>query len=380
MNNNGIIRNFIQSETAAGIILFLAVSISILLSNFGPTLNYVQFWHTQFYGVPLSSIINDGLMTLFFLLIGLEIEREMYDGELSSVKQALLPIVGALGGVFVPAFIYFLINIPSRSWEGIGIPMATDIAFLLSFFLLLKKQIPHSLKILFIALAIVDDICAILVLALFYSKEIYWNYLLYAFCVVALLFILNRVRVVNLFPYLLGGILLWFFILKSGIHSTIAGVILAFLIPYHSNKKLCPSSRLQSKLHYPVALIILPLFALTNTAIQINPQLISTLLTLNSLGIFFGLVIGKPLGISIVIYFCLKFKLIQLPHQISISHIVGGSILAGIGFTMSIFISTLSFDNQHLVESSKFTVILSSLVAGVFGLLFFRIKTCFADK
>ncbi|MBF0298279.1 MAG: Na+/H+ antiporter NhaA [Oligoflexia bacterium] len=371
MKNNNLLLEFIKSESASGIILFIATLVSLILANLDFSKSYLVFWENSFAGISLYDVINNGLMTIFFLLVGLEIEREFYNGELSS-KNAILPVLAAIGGVIFPAFLYIAINFSNNKLNGFGIPMATDIAFLLSVLLVLGHRIPHAMKIFFIALAIVDDICAIIVVAFFYSSSIDWRFLACTGLIILLLFFLNRKKIMLLPIYYAGGFLLWYCFLKSGIHSTIAGVILAFLIPYCENKELCPSHQLQKRLHYPVAFGIMPLFAMANTAFQINLELISSLFSNNSLGIIIGLVLGKPIGVSLAVLVGTRINKVNLPSDMSMFHIIGGGILAGIGFTMSIFISSIAFTDKQMIESSKLAVLVSSLIAGLGGYFFLR--------
>jgi NhaA family Na+:H+ antiporter len=313
-------------------------------------------------------------MTLFFLLIGLELEREIYIGELSNIKKSLLPIFGALGGMIVPASLYLYFNFGTTTQSGAGIPMATDIAFALGILSLLGKKVPVSLKIFLTALAVIDDLGAILVIALFYTKNIFWTNLLIALGIFGLLLIFNRLKVRNLIPYLIGGILMWYFMLHSGVHATITGVLLAFAIPFGNGDKKSTSYILQHLLHQPVAFFILPLFALANTAISLNGDLGEIVTQHYSIGIAAGLIVGKPLGIFVLSLLVVKMGVCHLPPDLNWKSILAVGFLGGIGFTMSIFVTLLAFEDATIINNTKFVIILSSLVAGTIGYLGLKIS------
>jgi Na+:H+ antiporter, NhaA family len=321
--------------------------------------------------------INDALMAIFFLLIGLELERELYNGELSSLKNALLPIFAALGGIAVPALIHFGFNAGTPTQPGVGIPMATDIAFALGVLALLGKQVPASLKIFLTALAVMDDLGAIIVIALFYTANFSVAYLAASLLVFGLLVALNRYgRIMALTPYLVGGALMWFLMLKSGVHATIAGVLLAFAIPFSSKQDDAhsPSHRLEHVLHKPVAFFILPVFALANTGIIISAGWVQELGSANSLGILAGLLLGKPAGILLLSFAAVTLGLCRLPLDLRWRHVVGAGMLGGIGFTMSIFITNLAFTGSPAVtNASKMAILLASLGAGMAGFMWLRI-------
>jgi len=370
--------DFFESERASGVILMLCTIASIVIANSRIGNGYLDFWHTKAgfaigdfisLNYSLEQWINDGLMAIFFLLIGLEIERELYVGELSDPKHASLPIVAAIGGMVTPALLHFLFNRGSESAVGAGIPMATDIAFALGVLALLGNRVPVSLKVFLVALAIIDDLGAIAVIALFYLGDFSPLYFTLAFVVFAGLLILNRLGVVWLPIYLVLGLVLWYLTLKSGVHATIAGVLLAFAIPFGSGDSASPSFKLQHFLHKPVAFIVMPLFVLANTGIALTGNFIEGLSTSNSLGIFAGLFAGKPLGITLFSLFAVKWGLSELPSDVSWRHIIGAGFLGGIGFTMSIFITLLAFDNPNVVQSSKIIILLSSCLAGTIGFL-----------
>lgn len=373
MKISRLLTEFIESEKASGVILIACSVISLVISNLDFGAQYQEFWHFQLGAYSLEHWINDGLMTIFFLLIGLELEREVYIGELSKFKEAVFPMIAALGGMLVPAGIYFAFNHGTLLQAGTGIPMATDIAFALAVLSLLGKRVPLSLKVFLTALAVIDDLGAILVIALFYTKALSLLHLGAALLIMAVLFILNRSKVNHWLPYLAGGIGMWYFMLHSGIHATISGVLLAFVIPFGDGGEKTISYRLQQLLHKPVAFVILPLFALANTAIPLASDWAQGLKHTNSIGIFLGLVCGKPLGITIFCFAAVFLGLCQLPKGLKWQHIIATGCLAGIGFTMSIFITLLAFDPQsEAIPVSKIAIIISSLVAGMLGFLLLR--------
>ncbi|MBE3116499.1 Na+/H+ antiporter NhaA [Candidatus Bathyarchaeota archaeon] len=369
---------FFESEQSSGIILLLCTVTSIVIANSYFGKGFLDFWYTKV-GIEIADTIalkyslerwiNDGLMAIFFLLIGLEIERELYVGELSNPKNVSLPIIAAIGGMVTPALLHFLLNVGTETTGGAGIPMATDIAFALGALALLGKRVPVSLKIFLAALAIIDDLGAIVIIALFYVGDFSLLYLVLALGIFAGLVILNRLGVLWLPFYLVPGLIMWYFMLKSGVHPTITGVLLAFAIPFRRDDRKSPSSKLQHFLHKPVAFIVMPLFALANTGIALTGNWIEGLATSNSLGIFAGLFVGKPLGIALFSLLAVKLGLAQLPEDMSWKHIIGAGFLGGIGFTMSIFITLLAFGNPEIIQSSKLSVLLSSVLAGTVGFL-----------
>ena len=312
-------------------------------------------------------------MVIFFLLVGLELEREVYIGELSTLKKAMLPVIAALGGMVIPALLHFLFNKGAITQAGAGIPMATDIAFALAVLSLLGDRIPNSLKIFLTALAVIDDLGAILVIAIFYTGSLDWFNLSISLGTFVALLVLNRLKVMNLIPYLVGGVIMWYFMLHSGVHATITGVLLAFAIPFGNGAQDSISYRLQQFLHAPVAFFYLPLFALSNTAVVIPKDWIHALFEINSIGIFVGLVIGKPVGIFLFSFISSKLKLTRLPHDVRWMDILGVGVLGGIGFTMSIFVTLLAFDDARLIDQSKIAIMISSLVAGTTGYLLLRV-------
>lgn len=370
--------DFFESSKASGFLLILCTLASITIANSAAGVDYQELWHTKVaigagdtfsLKFSIEHWINDGLMAIFFLLIGLEIERELYIGELSQPKNASLPIIAALGGMAVPALLHFLLNSGTATQRGAGIPMATDIAFALGALALLGNRVPLSLKVFLTALAIIDDLGAILVIALFYQRDFSLLNFSLAIGIYAGLLILNRLGVNRLSAYLIPGLFMWYFMLKSGVHATIAGVLLAFAIPFRNGDEQSPSYKLQHCLHKPVAFIIMPLFALANTGIVLAEGWIPGLVTANSLGILAGLFAGKPLGIALFSLLAVKLGVSQLPEQVNWRHIIGAGFLGGIGFTMSIFITLLAFGDPANVQISKISVLISSVMAGSVGYL-----------
>lgn len=369
--------DFFKSEKAGGFILIGCTMISIVFANSSFSESYLHFWHVpidlSFYKADLNySVehwINDGLMCIFFLLVGLEIERELYIGELSTVKNALLPVIAAVGGMLCPSLIHYLFNAGRDTASGFGIPMATDIAFALGILSLAGNRIPVALKIFLTALAIIDDLGAITVIALFYTKDFQAYYLLASVAIFLLLFIAGKRKVYNIIPYIIGGIIMWYCMLQSGVHASIAGVLLAFAIPFQKESDRGLSYRVQHFLHYPVAYIILPLFALCNTAIVFPSDLSKTLLSYNSVGIISGLIVGKMLGIFGASWLAVKSKIASLSPDIKWDQLLGVAFLGGIGFTMSIFIANLAFSAETIVTASKISVLMASLLSAIIGLL-----------
>ena len=363
---------FFNSEKAGGIILVFVTILSLLLANSPWQTEYIHLWNSDLGGHSIVHWINDGLMAIFFLLIGLELEREIYHGELSSFKNASLPIFGALGGMLVPASIFLLFNFGTYTQDGAGIPMATDIAFAIGILSLLGNRVPTSLKIFLTALAVMDDLGAIIIIATLYSSSISFTYLMLALGIFVVLLLLNRLKVHNLIPYLMGGIIMWYFMLHSGVHATITGVLLAFAIPFSNGGEKSPSYILQHFLHKPVAFFILPLFAVANTCIALDTNWYNGLSSTNSIGIVLGLVAGKPLGIWLFTFIGVGLGLCALPNDLSWKKIIGAGFLGGIGFTMSIFISILAYDDETMVNNSKIAILVASLVAGIIGFVFLK--------
>ena len=358
---------FFENEKAGGIVLVIVTILSLLLANSYWDADYITFWEQPMGSHTLTEWINDGLMAIFFLLIGLELEREIYQGELSNIRNAALPIFAAIGGMLLPAGIFMLLNYGTPTQAGAGIPMATDIAFAIGVLSLLGKRVPLSLKIFLTALAVIDDLGAIFVIAIFYTKSLAFGNLMIAMGIWVVLLIMNRMKVNMLTPYLILGAVMWYFMLHSGIHATITGVLLAFAIPFGAGDKFSISSKLQHFLHKPVSFLILPLFAIANTAIAIDSSALSGVISTDGIGIFLGLVVGKPLGIWLFSFLGVGLGLCSLPNDLRWRNIVGAGFLGGIGFTMSIFITILAFDDIHIINNSKIAILIASVVAGTIG-------------
>lgn len=380
--NTNIFKRFVEYSNAGGILLFTAVIISLIVANtsLAPHLQDLLDKKLGFendiihLNYSVAMWINDGLMAIFFLLVGLEIKREIVEGELSSTKKAMLPIISALGGAIIPAAVFLAFNNGVDTAHGWGIPMATDIAFALAVISLLDKRIPTSLKIFLAALAIVDDLIAILVIAIFYSSGIELLYLVYAAVGLVVLFIMNRFNVKNPWLYLIPGVFIWYFVHHSGVHATIAGVMVAMMIPTNDTAEESPLERLEHAIAKPVNFIIIPIFAFANTNITWEPAMADGLTAPLGLGITFGLLVGKPVGILLASFICTKFKLGTLPENSNWMHILGVSFLAAIGFTMSIFISILSFDNPLYVSEAKLSVLITSIIAGILGFVVLKMS------
>jgi Na+:H+ antiporter, NhaA family len=366
-------KEFFNSEKAGGLILVFVTALSLALANSPWQANYISFWHFDLGGHSVVHWINDGLMTIFFLLIGLELEREIYRGELSDIKNASLPIFGAIGGMLLPAGLYLLFNFGTDSQSGAGIPMATDIAFAIGILSLLGNRVPPALKIFLTALAVMDDLGAIIIIAIFYSTSIAINNLFVAIGILGFLFMLNRLKVKNLIPYLIGGAAMWYFMLHSGVHATITGVLLAFVIPFGSGDEKSPSYILQHFLHKPVSFFILPLFAIANTCIAIGDSWQSGLGQTSSLGIIVGLVLGKPLGIWLFSFIGVGLGICALPTDLKWKNLIGAGFLGGIGFTMSIFITLLAFNNTEVINNSKIAIIIASIISGAIGFIVLKL-------
>ena len=375
--NLNAFKDFFASSNAGGIMLFICVILSMFFAN-SPLAGSLQNLLDLPLGFETESIhlkysvllwINDGLMAIFFLLVGLEIKREIVEGELSSPKKASLPILCAIGGAVVPALIYLSFNAGKETAGGWGIPMATDIAFALAVINLLGNRIPSSLKIFLAALAIVDDLIAILVIAFFYSSGIELTYLYYAVAGMVVLILMNKFNIQNPYLYLIPGAFIWYFVHHSGIHATIAGVLVAMTIPTNETDVESPLERLEHALTKPVNFLIIPLFAFANTNITLESEMLGGLTSGLGLGISLGLLIGKPVGILLTSFICTKAKLSSLPEGSEWKHIIGVGLLAGIGFTMSIFIAILSFNDPEHVSEAKLSILVTSLLAGIFGYL-----------
>ena len=366
---------FVRSERTGGILLAAGTVVALVLANSPAGPAWLAFWQVPVAGLTLQLWVNDGLMAIFFLLVGLELEREIYVGELRELRSAMLPAIAALGGLALPAAIHFAFNAGTPTQAGAGVPMATDIAFALAALGLAGRGVPASLKVFLTALAVIDDLAAIVVIGVAYAGDISFAYLAGALAVLAVLVALNRRDVVTLPPYLLGGAALWFLLLRSGVHPTIGGVMLAFAIPFAPRRDAgpSPSARLEHALHAPVAFLVLPVFALANAGVVLPGSLLAPLLEPNGLGIFLGLVAGKPVGIGIACFAAVSFGLCKLPGDLRWRHVIGGGFLAGIGFTMSIFIANLAFPGMpEAVDASKLAILAASLTAMVAGVAWLR--------
>jgi NhaA family Na+:H+ antiporter len=378
--NKTVFKKFFESEKNGGIILLLSVFISLWIANSSNGVGFAKLLATTLkfgigdfqIGYSISAWINDGLMAIFFLLVGLEIKRELIEGELSSVKKASLPVLAAVGGMLVPALIYFLFNKNESTASGWGIPMATDIAFALAIVAMLGKSVPSSLKIFLAALAIADDLGAIVVIAIFYTSQIHWSYLALAGGIFALLLAFNFLKIKSLWFYLIPGLFLWYFVHHSGIHATIAGVLLAFTIPTNNTAKLSPLEKLEHALVKPVNFLIMPIFALANTNITFQQEMIAGLSSSLGLGIILGLFVGKTVGITFFSWLAVKLKFAQLPSGAQWKHLYGIGMLAGIGFTMSIFIAMLSFSEPLYIAEAKFAILCASILSGLLGFLYLK--------
>jgi NhaA family Na+:H+ antiporter len=379
-------KEFFKLESASGLVLLFAAAVALILSNsnydtvyFNTLQKYINLGIGSF-SLKLSVIhwINDVLMTVFFFLVSLEIKREIVQGELSNPKQALLPIIGAVGGMAVPAAIYIVININSPdTLNGWAIPSATDIAFSLGVLSLLGKRVPISLKIFLTALAIIDDLGAIIIIAFFYSGNVEIYYLILMVAAVLVLVILNKLNVRSFIPYLLIGILLWEFTHQSGIHATIAGVLLALLIPHDKkdkNKSLL--LRLEHSIAPYVAFGIMPLFAFANAGVSLEGISFATLLKPVPLGILCGLFFGKQIGVFLFAYISVKLNLAQKPNNSNWTALYAVSVLTGIGFTMSLFVGNLAFANSPMyLDGVKIGVLGGSLLSTVLGYFLLRFST-----
>ena len=418
---------FLHAQTTTGLILIIMTILALVLANTSLYETYSHFFHMNIdFNVgswalshSLHHWINDGLMAIFFFLIGLEIKREITAGELSNIKVAILPILAAIGGMLFPAMIYTYFNYGTDGAAGWGIPMATDIAFAISALVLLGKRVPATLVTFLVALAIVDDLGAVIVIALFYTETINTFALCLAGSMFLVMIALNRFGIHMILPYFVVGLFMWFFMLESGVHATIAGVLAALAIPstpkrapesftkdtkdlfekyekfpaqenyelHEEQKKILtnikdkidevstPSARLEHALHLPVALLIIPIFALANAGIKIDfSSVSSTLFEPVSLGIILGLILGKVIGIFGVSWLAIKLKIAQLPKGSTLSQVFGVAFLGGIGFTMSIFVADLAFiGNPELIFQAKIGILTASLISGLFG--FFWLKS-----
>ena len=365
-----------ENEQSGGVLLIICTIVSLLLANSAGGDTYIHFWHTEIVqNFTVELFINDALMAIFFLLIGLELKREFKVGQLSNTKKAMMPIIAAVGGMAMPALIYTFFNAGYDTMKGWAIPTATDIAFSLAILSLLGKRVPFALKVFLTALAVVDDLGAIIVIALFYTADFHLSYLLLALGVFVLLLVMNKAKVKNIIPYLLGGVAMWYFMHHSGVHATIAGVLFAFTIPFDGDGKNSLSHKMEHFLHKPVTFLILPLFAIANTAIHLGGSFQETITQHYSLGILFGLFLGKPIGITLFSFIMVKLGFSKLMDGVKWKHIFGVGCIAGIGFTMSIFVTLLAFENPTIIDNAKLMILTASLLSGIVGFIFLRLVT-----
>lgn len=424
--------SFLNLQQASGYLLLVATFVSLFAANSSSGDAFVHFWHTPIdftFGdifslkLTVEQFINDGLMTIFFTVVGLEIKRELIEGALSTRQQAMLPVVGALGGMLFPALIYLAFNFGTKQASGWAIPTATDIAFSLAIIQMLGKKVPLSLKVFLTALAVVDDLGAIVVIAVFYSEQLHLMYIGYAMLVVFVLYMMNLGDVRNIFVYCFVGAFLWIFLHKSGIHATISGVVLALCVPFRfknydtlfkkhlvevqsysamlgeNNEKIKPEIRDQiieemqrtstlmeaplnnmlHLLHTMSSYIIMPLFALSNAGIRLNFDAVQNLLSPISLGIFCALIFGKSIGITLTTYITSKIGWTKFPAGIKAYDMFLVNILAGIGFTMSIFVTNLAFTDSLMIETAKFSIIITSFTAGILGYVLNNMRKDFTE-
>ena len=381
-----IIRKFFKLKTAPGILLFVAAIVAILVENSFLSDLYSKLLHSSIniniYNFSIEKDlhhwINDGLMAIFFLLIGLEIKRELVQGHLSTREQFSLPAVAAIGGITIPAIIYISLNFGNEvTTNGWAIPTATDIAFALGVVTLLGNRIPISLKVTLVAIAIIDDLIAIIIIASFYASDLSINYLFFAAIATFILFVLNNRKINNLSPYVILGILLWVFVLKSGIHASLAGVLLAQFIPMKPKDTSAhsPLYKLEHSIEPWVNFIILPIFAFANAGVSFSGMKLNLLWDPVTLGIILGLFFGKQIGVMLFTYLGSILKICKLPSDISWAQYYGLSLVTGIGFTMSLFIGSMAFTDPEYQTSVRLGVLIASLLAGIFGYLTLRFTT-----
>lgn len=379
------IKNFFAREEKSGILLLLFATLALITVNSPLNSLYYDIKYTDVpislgefnFTKTISHWVNDGLMAIFFFVIGLELKREILEGELSSFDRMVLPAIAAIGGMVAPAIIYVLININNpENMSGWAIPTATDIAFSLAVLLIIGKNVPLSLKVFLLSLAIIDDLGAVLIIAFFYTAQISGTYLIYSLIVFVLLILINRMGINKMYIYMILGIFLWYFVLKSGVHATIAGVLLATTIPNTSNNGLEHSmlKDLEHKLHNFVGILVLPIFAFFNSDINFADVTLSSVYSPLSLGVILGLLLGKPIGITLFTYVGMKTNLFNLPENVTIKDVFGLSLLCGIGFTMSLFINGLAFSDPVLIDSSKLGIFIGSMISAVAGYLILKSK------
>ncbi|WP_455426858.1 Na+/H+ antiporter NhaA [Dryocola sp. LX212] len=378
------LHNFFRNDAAGGILLIIAASLAMLLANMDATSSLYQAFLATPVEVRIGALdinknmllwVNDALMAIFFLMIGLEVKREMVEGSLASRRQAAFPMIAALGGMVIPAAIYLIFNFQDPvTREGWAIPAATDIAFALGILALLGNRVPVALKVFLMALAIIDDLGAIVIIALFYTNDLSLLSLAVAAGAIAVMALLNLFNVRRTGIYILVGVVLWTAVLKSGVHATLAGVIIGFLIPLKEKDGHSPARELEHILHPWVAFLILPLFAFANAGVSLQGVTLEGLTSLLPMGIIAGLFIGKPLGISLFCWLALKLKLASLPEGTTFKDILAVGVLCGIGFTMSIFIASLAFSSvdPELITWAKLGILIGSLLSAVVGYTMLR--------
>ena len=379
------IKNFFSREEKSGILLLLFATLALITVNSPLQSLYYDVKYTDIpinlgdfnFTKSVSHWVNDGLMAIFFFVIGLELKREILEGELSSFDRMVLPAIAAVGGMAAPALIYILININNpENMSGWAIPTATDIAFSLAVLLIIGKSVPLSLKVFLLSLAIIDDLGAVLIIAFFYTAEISSVYLLYSLIVFGLLVVVNLSGNQKMYIYMVLGIFLWYFVLKSGVHATIAGVLLATTIPNNVEYNVDHSmlKHLEHKLHNFVGILVLPIFAFFNSDINFSDVTMSSVYSPLSMGVILGLLLGKPIGITLFTYVGMKTKLFSLPENVTLKDVFGLSLLCGIGFTMSLFINGLAFTETYLIDSSKLGIFIGSIVSAIAGYLILKSK------
>jgi NhaA family Na+:H+ antiporter len=379
------IKAFFEFEAAGGIVLALAAIAAMIIAN-----SPLNTWYEGFIHAPVAiqigefaiakdahHWINDGLMAIFFFLVGLELKREVLIGELSNVKQIILPAGAALGGMIAPAIVYLLFNYNEPEfWKGWAIPAATDIAFALGILSLLGNRVPNSLKVFLVSIAIFDDIGAILIIALFYTSDLSLQSLALAALCLPFLYILNRRNVTSITPYLLIGVIMWVAVLKSGIHATLAGVVLALFIPMfdRTDPEHSPLEELEHDLHNTVAFGILPLFAFANSGISLKGAGLAELFHSVPLGIAAGLFIGKQVGVMVMCWLIFKLGISTMPRGMNYKQVYGAALLCGVGFTMSLFIGGLAFAGETALFDERLGIIMGSIVSGVAGYLMLKVS------
>ena len=384
------IKNFFSREEKSGILLLLFAILALITVNSPLQSLYYDIKYTDIpislgdfnFTKSVSHWVNDGLMAIFFFVIGLELKREILEGELSSFDRMVLPAIAAIGGMAAPALVYILININNpENMSGWAIPTATDIAFSLAVLLIIGKSVPLSLKVFLLSLAIIDDLGAVLIIAFFYTAEISSVYLLYSLIVFGLLVVVNLSGNQKMYIYMVLGIFLWYFVLKSGVHATIAGVLLATTIPNNVENNVDHSmlKHLEHKLHNFVGILVLPVFAFFNSDINFSDVTMSSVYSPLSMGVILGLLLGKPIGITLFTYVGMKTKLFSLPENVTLKDVFGLSLLCGIGFTMSLFINGLAFTETYLIDSSKLGIFIGSIVSAIAGYLILKSKYSDSD-